>query len=207
LVDVILPIADGHDGGRVRQHRGGGFRRLDPTHRFLVLQMPLLAVLFDLGDRPAPNLRADNAQNRPVRRVDGHERMNEEAQALRVASPAQIAPIVVTPGKVDLGRVLRHDHPPAPAGLRGASGRLLQNRLRAHPLRPQKAMRRNLCRAVRAKLARRQRARTRYILEYPIEPTNDPNVTAKSRHARLPFPKGARITIHSNNQAKIDSLV
>src|SRR5208282_2792852 len=141
--------------GTVIAGLGGDFRRLDPTHRFLVLQMPLLAVLFDLGDRPAPNLRADNAQHRLVRRVDGHERMNEEAQALRIAAPAQIATVVVAPGKVDLGRVLRHDDSAAPARLRGASGRLLQNRLRAHALRPQKAMRRNLGRAVRAKLARR----------------------------------------------------
>ena len=115
--------------------------------------------------------------------------MNEEAQALRVAASAQIAPAVVAPGKVDLGRVLRHDDPAAPARLRGAGGRLLQNRLWAHALRTQEAMRRNLGRAVRAKLAQRQRTRTRYILEYPIEPTNDPNVSANSRHARLPIRK------------------
>ena len=169
--------------------------------------MPLLAVLFDLGDRPAPNLRADNAQHRLVRRVDGHQRMNEEAQALRIAAPAQIATVVVAPGKVDLGRVLRHDNSAAPARLRGASGRLLQNRLRADALRPQKAMRRNLGRAVRAKLARPERTRTRYVLKYPIETTNNSNVPAKSRHARLPIRKALEITMRSNNQAKIDSLV
>ena len=77
--------------------------------------MPLLAMRFDLGDGRAPNLSDDDAQHRLVLRVDGHQRMNEEAQALRVAAPAQIAPAVVAPGKGDLGRVLRHDDPAAPA--------------------------------------------------------------------------------------------
>ena len=97
--------------------------------------------------------------------------MNEETQASPVAPQPQSASAVVAPGKVDLGRVLRHHHAPAAASSRRALRSLLQDRLRGHPLRTEEAMGAHLRRAICAKLANHQRTGLCDVLENPLKPT------------------------------------
>jgi hypothetical protein len=143
--------------------------------------------VFSLGERARPNLRPHHAQHRFIFGVDGDERVNEEAQACPVAPQPQSTAALVAPGKVDLGRVLRHHHAPAATSSRRARSSFLQDRLRGHPLRTEESMGANLSRAIRAKLPNHQRARLRDVLKYLLKPTRNPNIAAKTNtHHGLP---------------------
>ena len=137
------------------------------------------------GGRAGPNLRPHHAQQRFIVGVDGDEQMNEEAETCPVAAQPQLPP-PVAPGKIDLGRVLRHDNAPAAASLRRASGGLLRDRLRGRPLRSEKAMGCDLPRAISAKLANHQRARSRDVLEDPLKSTRNANISAETPPINAP---------------------
>jgi hypothetical protein len=136
------------------------------------------------GERTGPNLRPHDAQKRFIVGVDGDKQMNKEAETGPVAAQPQLPPLVA-PGKIDLGRVLRHDNAPTAANLRRALGGLLRDRLRGRLLRSEKAMGGDLPRAVSAKLANHQCPRTGDVLEDPLKPTRNSNIaTETTAHER-----------------------
>ena len=186
LVDVILAVADNNDAGGVGEPLSRALRRIDPAHGFLVLEAPLVAMRLHFAERAGPNLRPHYAQKRFIVGVDGDKQMNEEAETCPVAAQPQLPPLVA-PGEIDLGRVLRHDNAPTPASLRRALGGLLRDRLRGRLLRSEKAMGRYLPRAIPAKLANHQRARTGDVLEDPFKSARNSNIAAETiAHQRLP---------------------
>jgi hypothetical protein len=138
------------------------------------------------GGRAGPNLRPHDPQQRFIVRVDGDKQMNEEAKTCAVAAQPQLPPLVA-PGKIDLGRVLRHDNAPTAASLRRALGGLLYDRLRRRLLRSEKAMGGDLSRAIPAKLPDHQSARSGDVLKDPLKSTRNSNIAAEtSAHQRPP---------------------
>src|SRR5260370_38758292 len=64
LVDVVLAVADHHDGGGVCEAASRGLRRFDPAHGFLVFQATLLAGRLHLCRWAGPNLPPRPAHHR-----------------------------------------------------------------------------------------------------------------------------------------------
>src|ERR1700686_3719949 len=132
---------------------------------------PVLLALW-----PRPDLGVGKTDDRLALDIDGNHRMDKEAGRLAVAGRPQTAPLLVTPGEIDLAGILDGKDAPATTLLRRARRQRCHDRLGRNVSRRQEPVRRHLAGPGLANFAQHDTPHRRDPLNQPVRPFRNPDV-------------------------------